>query len=493
MKKYLLLLSFCCFLTAKAQTPYSTLKLNSPQYFRGWNPISAAFFVQSPISVLHFNATVQQSGMLKYIGFGSPYDTSQTVMTCIEDNGKSWYGTTAARRANDIEVYTNIQDDSIYYDPMAGVGKTFRMFDYPGGDYINATVDSLVFTTTPAFADSVKWLSMQRFNAFGVPVADAVNGKQIAVARDSGWVQFFAADYFPQTWIPMTRVAWQARPDRYAVYNFSVGDTFQYRYQVTQVMGSNLPPAYEEKVVLSKQYFNGGDSVEYIFQRKNMSFTYSALPTPHLDTTFSQTLDTTGYGGLLAPLWTVWPMESYYLTSLANPEVAYTLLDTGFCGTSLVQTLITGTFQYFQGLSCYPTPFEPVILQRSYAANRGEVYYGDDARSIGGTLTEKTLVWSSVGNVSCGQHVTFTGLTPATTLNFSLSPNPAGDYVQIQSPNIRSSVEYQMFTPDGKLLAAKVRNMGDEIRFELSGLPAGVYLIRGIASGLYGQQRFVKF
>lgn len=492
MRNLLLFISLIIYLPVKSQTPYGTLFLNKPQYFRGWTPLSANFIETSPVSVLHFSAMTLSGGESTLIGFQSMYDTAQVISHCINHTEKSWFGSIAKIRSDMVEVYRNDLNDSIFYDPKAGVGQSFTMYEYSNGDYLNVTVDSIVYAVMPAFSDSVKWMSLQRLNSIAQPVADPLNGQNIAVSRDSGWVLFFEANYFPQTWAIKERISYIPGTMRAAVFNFNVGDIFQYRYITQSALGGfSIPPAYSEETVIASQFFNGGDSVEYVFSKKLMSFVFNPIPFPHLDTTTVYSIDTVRYGQLLSPLWTVWPMEPLYI-GFPFKQVAYTHIDTGFCEGQGVYSLYTGTFMFDQLQSCYPSPFEPVILKRSYSNGLGEVLYRDDARSIGGNLFEKSLIWHSRSGLDCGTHVTFTGIDQPEQVGFTMYPNPAVDQLTLIIANPEAMRSLQLTGIDGRDIPVRFRREADICQLDVSSLQPGVYFIAMGSGNGRAVQRFIK-
>ncbi|MBP7167614.1 MAG: T9SS type A sorting domain-containing protein [Bacteroidia bacterium] len=475
--------------TSKAQTPYSTLRLNTPSFFTGQTQLASPFTPFSPVNVLAFDSIHLVGNDTVYIGFYTPADSTQMPVTCMDDAGQSWFGSAAVKKSSQLEVYVNDNLDSVYFEPTATLGKTFRMFDYPNGDYLEATVISIQPFNLLGAADSLKSLTLAHKDQFGVLVADPINTDTISVARDSGWINFFELYNFPYVLEPKTRVPAINMPDRFEAYNFDIGDRFQYMISNYTVFGPTTPPSIQEVNILAKQYFGATDSVEYIAEFKTMSFTFNPIPQPHLDTTLIITTDTIVYTDLHQQFWSGWPMQSLYL----NNEVSCFVLDTGYCTGTGIIGLSTGIFNYDFAQSCYMTPFEPVIITRRFAEGLGEVFYENDALSIGGSRITKELIWYQKEDFQCGNQNTFTGIDELrNAFPFELRPNPAHEQLILTHSGIEKAEQIVIGDISGKKILGFTPDSNSESRVDISALAPGNYLCTIITSAGRSTRVFVK-
>jgi hypothetical protein len=278
-------------------------------------------------------------------------------------------------------------------------------------------------------------------------------------------------------------------PNRYDAFNFDIGDKFQYMISSYTVFGPNMPPVVQEMNILSKQYMGSSDSVEYIAEIKTMIFTFNPFPQPHLDTTLTIVNDTIVYSNLHQNFWTGWPMQTLYLPN----EVSCYVLDTGYCAGTGVIGLSTGIFSYNMFQSCYMTPFEPVIITRQFAAGLGEVFYQDDALSIGGSRVTKDLVWFQKSSGQCGTQNTFTGIDELrNAFSYDLRPNPAHDLLVLSYPGIEKAEQIVISDISGKQLLGFTPASNSESRIDISTLAAGNYLCTIITSKGRSTKVFVK-
>lgn len=486
---FILFLLFVPVFTLKAQTPYSTLRTNVPSFFRGLTQITSSFSPVSPVNVLVFDSIRVVGNDTVFIGFQSPVDSSQMPTTCMDDAGQSWFGTEAVKKASQIEVYVNDELDSVYYDPTASLGKTFRMFDYPNGDYLEATVISIQPFNSLGAPDSLKSLTLSHKDQFGVLVADPINADTISVARDSGWINFFELYNFPYVLEPKTRVQAIKMPNRFEAYNFDIGDRFQYMISTYTVFGPNTPPVIQEANILAKQYMGATDSVEYIVEFKTMSFTFNPFPQPHLDTTLNITIDTVVYAGLHQQFWPGWPMQSLYFGN----EVSCFTLDTGYCTGTGIIGLSQGIFYFDSTQSCYMTPFEPIVITRKFAEGLGEVYFRDDALSVGGSRLTKELIWYQKASGQCGTQNTFTGIDELrNAFSFVLRPNPAHDQLTITYNGTEKAERVEIAAINGKKILEFTPHSGAGIQADISSLAPGNYICTIITTAGRSSKVFVK-
>jgi hypothetical protein len=474
---------------SRAQIPYSTLRANTPAFFSGGTQVNSSFTPYSPVNVFVFDSIRVVGLDTVFVGFRSPIDSTQMPVTCMEDAALSWYGSEAVRKASQIEVYVNDDLDSVYYDPTATPGKSFRMFDYPNGDYLEATVISILPFNLLGAADSLKSIILAHKDQFGVVVNDPINSDTITVARDSGWVDFFELYNFPYLLEPKSRMPALRMPNRFDAFNFDIGDRFQYMISVYSAFGPTNPPVIQEVNILAKQLLGVGDTLEYIQETKTMSFTFNPFPQPHLDTTLVITNDTVIYTDLLQNFWPGWPMQSLYLPN----EVSCYILDTGFCSGTAIVGLSTGIFNYDINQSCYMTPFEPIIVTRHFAEGLGEVYYQDDALSIGGVRVTKELIWYQKSSGQCGNQNTFTGIDELrNAFSFVLSPNPAHDQLTITYNGTEKAERVEIAAINGKKILEFTPHSGAGLQADISSLAPGNYICTIITTAGRSSKVFVK-
>ena len=82
-----------------------------------------------------------------------------------------------------------------------------------------------------------------------------------------------------------------------------------------------------------------------------------------------------------------------------------------------------------------------------------------------------------------------TGVSGPNSRAFSLSPNPAGEHVDVVRPT-GGLAQVDLLELDGRLIRSE-QHTGDRLRFDLNDLVTGTYLIRVVSGGGTNVQRFV--
>lgn len=125
--------------------------------------------------------------------------------------------------------------------------------------------------------------------------------------------------------------------------------------------------------------------------------------------------------------------------------------------------------------------------------NRGLTTYTYDAN---GDVTEELYqAWENTAWVNDSRTVfTYSGSTgiemPA-GMKIRLFPNPAGDYLYIESSDVESTGSYQIVAINGKIILQN-KLLGNMTRVDLTALPAGVYLVKTETNKMKTIKKFTK-
>jgi hypothetical protein len=486
-----LLLTICG--SSLMSQPYSTIANQKPRFYTGIPRGQSMFGASSQIKVMFMDSVLTQGGESRYFSFRSLNDSANNPVACITPEGRNWYGSEVIRKANGDEVYFNQSGDSIVFRTAAPVGSSWQAYSYDNmSEWIEASVTGVQWQAIPGGFDSVKTITLLRRNLSGNIIPDSINYKEVKIARDSGLIRFFHVYHFPMEYIPQQRVAYTSIPLRSALFDFQQGDRFQYMHSTFFVFGPNPPPTFEEKLVLMRNDFPSGDSVQYNFQSKLMLLTLNPFPTPHLDTSIQiLTPVWITYTNLSAPQWQGWPEQSFY----QNNEVLAYAMDTLTCSAQVQVSLTEGYYALDPLDSCYRLPFEPVPHIKKYAGGLGQTYRQLDALSIGGTRETTELIWYEKSGQTCGTPISFTGLEdPKLPGEFRLFPVPVHEALNIemlQQPLFEG--EWRILDTVGKVLMEnKAPKTSLKHTLDVSALQPGAYILQYTCEGGGQNLRFVK-
>jgi hypothetical protein len=96
-------------------------------------------------------------------------------------------------------VFFNNNNDSIFIHSQIEDGDTWKVYKWPNGTYVKATVvNHLLRTILPGIEDSLYRIQLNVFTALGAALTDTFpNGTKIDITKDHGISEFFDFTIFP--------------------------------------------------------------------------------------------------------------------------------------------------------------------------------------------------------------------------------------------------------------------------------------------------------
>lgn len=249
----------------------------------------------------------------------------------------------------------------------------------------------------------------------------------------------------------------------FAVYDFDVGDEFHYLWNY-QGGGKKI-----KQTVISKQVFSFGAWVEYKFQVSLANYNSSTYTT-----TYSTYRDSIQYRFIRDTIQDTIPL----CNSISHPYV-----DTLFSDTTLgiFQCFLRDTFGFNPDFGPTYTfiqrPQYNFIKTTSYSKGLGVILEKDDDYDPFGTSYSKKLVYYKkynsgiIGGNPWGFNV---GINELSKLDFKIYPNPANDFIKIDTDNLNSEIKYQLTNSFGQILLSGV----NRTIIDVSSIPAGIYFLK---------------
>jgi hypothetical protein len=204
------------------------------------------------------------------------------------NKGNSWTGSKTIQLPADKWMFFNGNNDTIYIDCGAGLNDNWRFCTLADGSYYTATVADFCEEIFIGITDSVKTLSIQKFDSTGQPIASPANNMEIAISKNFGMVKLINFDAFEfvhpypyfgefndiatlqQFFIAgMTspQVGWQ-NITAYEVYGSNYpGDEIHYSYGSQDYLSYNNEGMLAMLKFIARNEFNNGDSISYIIDR----------------------------------------------------------------------------------------------------------------------------------------------------------------------------------------------------------------------------------
>jgi len=257
------------------------------------------------------------------------------------------------------------------------------------------------------------------------------------------------------------------------IFNYNISDEFHFKYYPT-----NNPPEGTRSKVIDKYYSQNQDTLIYIMKISRYTTTFNPSPTPHLDYTFYNYIDTAIYTDLDSSIY-------YYLRGnpfYSNFNIFY-YHDTNYiyCQNDL---------HYFHLVT---------------NGNEPDEYYFDYSIGLGNVSMEfwshssyplihnyGNLVYYKKGSFTCGTADTV-GLSinlmeKANSIN--VFPNPVKDRLSIQITDFQNtSIDIQVINNTGQIIKEYFNFRGESI--STTELSDGLYLIRVSNGKIFGVKKFI--
>ena len=505
MKKLLLFIlilsSYCC----NAQN-YQCLQSGVKHYFTNGNGYLRGIRIDSVRTM--GDTTV-------YYPFHTPrgdYHTSDT----LNPDGGSWLGGKVLQLSDGTFIFDDDWSDSVIIKTQASLTDNWVFYRDTSNLYYLATVVSIDTMTFAGFFDTVKTIQINAYNGTVLVTSDPVNGFQILLSKNHGFVQVFdlytfpyhlpsavytsGLDYYldncvnylsamqPNQSNSVFNLITFINPTMKQLYNWNVGDVYEY--------GNCLP-------TLSDLYCD--PVMQYLLDTVKIKDT-SAYITGYICSGLESNLTNGNAFGIIGP------PPYYYATMAYNGSAGFdtTLLintaimpeeygqtnfyyyapnDTSYCMESTVYESIGNNLTG----AVYTPVFELSDPITSYKMNLGLIYFNQISYDDGGQVTSTQLIYYYRNGESCDDFVNLLGL-PTNVQNvikentITIFPNPATTSLTIQSTN-QPINEIQITNIIGQTVISMQPAVGGVQTVDVSALPGGVYFVKVNNTAV---QKFIK-
>ncbi len=399
----------------------------------------------------------------------SDFSVSQGIDTGIL-YGPSWMGERIKESiTSGMTVFYNETGDSMIFDRQATAGQSWVIMQLDTSGRIEASVDSVSFDTLLAgSSDSIKYIHLNVYDTMNVQISShPANNFNIRLSRFGGWPLIFSIREFPQEVIPLTMIEDPGNPTEFDIYNFDIGDEFEYFSNY-----NNSVSTYSYIKILDKYFNSTSDSVNYmrytIVNSGSASGFYASSDTDtisypaRMNLFYSNVPEQTStplHGhGTYFNCYTISKNPVFYNNRTVFRETdGYCFIDTS-----------SSTIGFIH--------FEAELYTSNFSAGLGMVYNSSDQSSMfNHWYTE--LKWYRKGLETWG---TFNNLiTALDQINGSeeikLFPNPAGNFIIISMPeNYFSTVN--VFSMDGSYIKSEAMS-GSSFKLSLEDIPPGMLLL----------------
>jgi len=249
----------------------------------------------------HFHSVLDTvvAGNTSYKSYRSMDDDVHTFSTAIFPwfmTDSTWLGYRMIKLGSGNEVFLNEQLDSIHFKNNIQLNDKWRLYQYANGDYIQATLSSIQHNWTLGVSDSVRVINLQLYDSANQTLSHGINSIQFEISKEYGFTKLINLRHFPSdlNYYVLGGVESPAlgkyNLDAKTIYNYEIGDLFQYEEGSYSV--DVFWKFYEQRTVIDKQVFLGGDSIVYLILDSTLRVSDYTSPSPYTTYSLSINVDT---------------------------------------------------------------------------------------------------------------------------------------------------------------------------------------------------------
>lgn len=484
---------------------YSAVNFGFPATFRSElknNQINFqqynAYYTWSRLKTTRISSVITFPTEIHYYTFKTWRDTAAVDTNCGFWDGPSWMGNEIVESNNGFTYLFNEAGDTIAVNQNANVGQSWILYRFSNGGEIRATVNALSMMTVASLTDSVKEIMLEVFDNLGQPnPSHPANNLTLRLSKNNGWFRTISVREFPSIVLPLVRIDPIQLPESKDIYDFEIGDEFEYTGQCINMSGSS-PPGYSY-VRIDDKWLNATlDTISYKQFVITLGLQFNPFPTPHLDSTFTFSEDTVSYPYSHAPLYSTVPEENntplhqFYQNGLN----CYLMDQDSTLYNNRIYFRETDGYFYLDNSSipCIRfNHFEPLEYNWYYSIGLGLVATRFNTMSQAGNDCEQHLIWFHKGAETWGTYVHLTsGINEmSSSISFEMVPNPAGDMVRVNFPN-QLPEALNLFSTEGKLMKTLHIN-SKTVSLDLSDLSAGIYILSVEGKNSIQRKKLIHF
>lgn len=374
-------------------------------------------------------------------------------------------------------VFFNSNNDSIFIKSKIVLGDTWKVYKWPDGSYVKATVVSnLLRTILPGIEDSLYRIQLNVFSAAGIMQLETFpNATKLDITKGHGISEVYNFNIFP---LPGDSAVRKLRgldnPDEAIVdidaqnaFNFELGYEFHYREEVAPD-----PTTSSDKRISAWKYFvlsksSTSNDVTYDFERIKFDTLISGITTTTAITwdTVTVTYNYADYAFLDTIEFNVFQAERFGYSDWNRNDTIYN---------GVPYKTVYDWFEYDEATKCLSNPVTTKQPEQVFGDGIGILHYLDSTDIDDYYLLE--MVYFQKGFITWGTPYDFSAFDNAVedvnSSNVNVYPNPAVNFIWVE--NFTPGAQVTIFDVNGKL--ALMSNQSEN-KIDISSLNPGCYFI----------------
>lgn len=424
-------------------------------------------------------------------------DDSIYLNGCMKPFDTLWTGIQITTNGTGDLIFINDQSDSIKIKTRAGIGDTWKLFNFQNGDYINAEVISIKPQQILGVQDSIKTIELQAKNGLNANISHIFNGKNLRFSQSNGFVTLFNFRSFPLDTITYSLIG-VSNPDRgainidaAAIFDYQIGDEFHYHDMQNLFPAAKI--AHDDKGILKVlNRIKTPTEYTYTMERCELASHWDVVAEEwiyeHILDTIQTVIKLSTYNYLDAMPFQLMDISGFYGYTSLYPKNNRTYKS---LGSNLLLDSAKTCLTYLMGHGANPT------IQ--YGDGLGLTYYQNEGfQSIG---TEYELIYYKKGNDTWGTPLNcsdlYYGISKINKSNYFLVyPTLFSEtlFLNIDQRSQQSSQYISIYNIQGNAIVIEQEYKGrnKQIRFETSGWPPGLYTVHIRSDRNINVQKVIK-
>lgn len=472
MMRYLILFSCCLWQSVQINAQYAIIQADAIAYYEqdGYGFMPSTVCSTNCLLPYAFDS-IQVNGLdttffqIRY--FNELEYTTSGTMSCLNTQDTTWAGLKTVKQTDETHLFFNQFGDTINIKPQATLNEAWRLYTFPNGDYLEATVQAIDLMDIQEQSDSVKIIVLQAKDTVGNTISHVWNQRELLISQRYGFVKTIHFQSFPMdtTMFHLVRIDGRLglqNFDAVETFDYNIGDEFHYE-DAKHYPQFSIQYTYSQLIVLDKQVYP--DSFVYQYHRRQVVIT--PIDTTEMIDTLTETI----------------VFQDYKILNGATMQLdtfrgGYTVL-TYNDGLAVLEKYANTAFHSHQGTDCWDYIIDGLLWGAFYKGLGGP--YGNWTQFF---PNWHFLIYYQKGNKTGGTPLNFDALTSTPfTLNpppnVKVFPNPATDQLTLEvKANKEMTIDnILIYNQLGQIMWKQQDEFETIPKIDIAFLPKGLYFI----------------
>jgi hypothetical protein len=234
---------------------------------------------EGEIKTIQIDSVINEGDNLVYYNY--PTLQAGPEQWCYALDGPSWIGRKIIEKPDGDFIFFNLENEPITIKSQAEVSENWVCYEFENGDYIEATIESVIETEFLDISDLAKKIVLLAYNANGELIEHTINNRYLLLSENYGLIRLLNFKLFPdlfdEVWDDQIKIfnivgiegnesgvenlTWDK------IFNLEIGDEYHTERFVNSWPLGEVIREYFINVIIDKEIFFDGDSLVYQLSR----------------------------------------------------------------------------------------------------------------------------------------------------------------------------------------------------------------------------------